>query len=68
MSAEPNDDYFTAAAAVVEAARELEHRNDEFNSLQEASIDAHEKKRRAEKKLTAALENLKRADTGRSKG
>jgi hypothetical protein len=65
MSDEPSDGYFEAAAAVVDAARDLDAANGEFRALNGAALDAYEKTRAAEKKLSAALENLKRADTGR---
>jgi hypothetical protein len=65
MSDELRDDYFTAAAAVVEAARELETVNDELQAAQEAEMEVHYRKRKVEEKLKGALENLKSADTGR---
>jgi hypothetical protein len=65
MSDELEGDYFAAAAAVVEAARELETANDEFKAANDAALDAHCQKAAAEKKLKEALEDLKHADTGR---
>jgi len=57
---EPEGDYFAAAAAVVEAARELEAVNGELKAAQEAEMEVHYKKRKVEEKLKDALENLKR--------
>ncbi len=64
-SDDPPLDYLSAAAAVVEAARELDAAKGELNALNEATLTAFEKTRGAEKKLSGALENLKSADTGR---
>ncbi len=61
------DDYLTAAAEVVEAARELEAASEAFEIANKAVLDAHVKKTGAEKRLKESLERLKRADIGRGK-
>jgi F0F1-type ATP synthase epsilon subunit len=68
MSDEPPDDYFEAAAGVIEAARELDEARAAHKADQEAVLKSFKRQSEAEKKLSAAIERLKGAGTGRTKG
>lgn len=63
MSAEVSDPYFEAAAAVVDAARELDGATQEYERLNAAVLDAATQKRAAERKLKLAVEALRLAAT-----
>jgi exonuclease VII small subunit len=62
---EPSDDYLSAAAGVVDAARNLDEARQEFKRANEVVLEAHRKQTEAEKALRKALDKLKGADTGR---
>lgn len=68
MGDEPPDDYFEAAAEVVEAARELDEARKAFRIAEEAHLKAFTVQRAAEKKLSEAVEKLKGANVNRGKG
>jgi hypothetical protein len=53
---EPSDDYLSAAANVVNAARNLDEARRKFNEASEASLSAHVEKVSAEKALQEALD------------
>lgn len=59
------DDYISAAAAVVEAARKLEEARRKFDDADKLAIASHVEKSKAEKALWEALEKLKQSSTGR---
>lgn len=59
------DDYLSAAAGVVEAARNLDATKQEYRRLNEAATNAYAKQADAEKALSEALDKLKQASTGR---
>ncbi|MDQ3652684.1 MAG: hypothetical protein M3458_20885 [Acidobacteriota bacterium] len=61
------DDYIAAAAAVVNAARDLDDASRAFKSTQAASLAAHIRQTNAEKRLQEALGNLTQASTGRKR-
>lgn len=65
MSDEPPDDYFEAAAEVIEAARELEEARAAHKAANEETMRTFEAQRKAEQKLSEAIEKLKGAGTGR---
>lgn len=66
MSAEAYpDDYLTAAAGVVEAAKDLDAARTKARAADEARLQAHVEQTEAEKALSEALEKLKHASTGR---
>lgn len=59
------DDYISAAAAVVEAARKLDEARRRHDDAQKVMTDTFREQSVAENELREALENLKQADTGR---
>lgn len=60
------EDYISAAAAVVEAARSLDEARRKHDAAYKAMRETYDEKDHAEKGLQRALENLKRASTGRN--
>jgi hypothetical protein len=62
---ELSEDYISAAAGVVDAARNLDEANRKSAEATKAATAAHVEKMKAEKALQAALDKLKHADTGR---
>jgi hypothetical protein len=62
---ELSDDYLSAAAGVVDAARNLDDASKEADELFEQWQTALGKKTKTEKALKDALDKLKGADTGR---
>ncbi|MDT7807301.1 MAG: hypothetical protein QOJ70_1114 [Acidobacteriota bacterium] len=65
MSDEPPDDYFEAAAQVIESARELDEARDAHKAAQDTVLETFRRQSEAEKKLKDAIEGLKGASTGR---
>lgn len=65
MSDEPSDDYFEAAAGVIEAARELDEARAAHKAASEETMRTFEVQRKAEQKLSEAIEKLKAGSTGR---
>lgn len=59
------EDYISAAAAVVEAARKLDETHRKTDAAYKALREMYDEKDRAEKGLQQALEKLKQASTGR---
>ncbi|MDQ3584986.1 MAG: hypothetical protein M3407_04350 [Acidobacteriota bacterium] len=62
---EASADNFSAAAKVVEAARQLEATSWKVKDFQEATMDAYLEERKAKEGRQHALDKLKQADTGR---
>ena len=60
------DDYISAAAAVVEAARRLDEARRAYDEAWDEMTRRQLVKTEAEQGLRAALEHLKRASTGRT--
>ena len=60
------DDYISAAAAVVEAARKLDEARRKFEDANKAVLESHIEQSKAEKALWEALEKLKQSSTGRA--
>ena len=61
------EDYIEAAATVVEAARKLDESRDKFKRANDAMLDAHREQEAAQRALHDALEQLKKASTGRTR-
>lgn len=59
MGGEPSDDYFEAAAAVVEAAKSLDEASRVEKESDEIHMQLYDEKRAAEKVLKEAIEKLK---------
>ena len=60
------DDYISAAAAVVEAARRADEARRQTEDARAAYFAAMTAQNAAEKELSEALDNLKQAGTGRA--
>ena len=65
MSDNPPNDYFEAAAGVIEAARELDEARAAHKAANEETMRTFDVQRKAEQKLSEAIERLKGASTGR---
>jgi hypothetical protein len=68
VTGEPPDDYFEAAAGVIEVARELDEARAAHKADQEVVLKSFKRQSEAEKKLSEAIERLKGAGTGRKEG